>query len=93
MHSGIALGVKHYLRDPCSIAQIDEHDHAVVAPLLDPSVQDDRLPDCGFREFSAPMSSDLHTTFAFLERAHPTRLTRLFGLGACIVVSSAEASF
>ena len=93
MHRRITLGVKHHLRYPGSIPQIDEHDHAVVAPLLDPSVQYDDLPDSSFRQFPTPMSSDLHTTFAFLERAHPTRLTRLFGLGACTVVSSAEASF
>ena len=66
MHRGIALGVKHYLRDPCSIAQVDKHDHAVVPPLLDPAVQDDRLPDSSFCKLPTPMSSDLHTTFAFL---------------------------
>ena len=93
MHRGIALSVKHYLRDPCSIAQVDKHDRAVIPPLLDPPIQHDGLPDSSFCKFPAPMSSDLHTTFAFLERAHPTLLTRLFGLGACIVVSSAEASF
>jgi len=79
MHRCIALGVKHHLRDPCSITKIDEHDHAMVPPLLDPAVQHDDLSDRGFREFSAPMSSNFHTTFAFLERAHPTRLTGLFG--------------
>jgi hypothetical protein len=66
MHRCITLGVTHDLRDPCSISQIDEHDHAMVTPLLDPSVQYDGLPDSGFREFPAPMSSDLHATFAFL---------------------------
>jgi len=68
MYRCITLGVKHHLRDPCSIAQVDEHDHAMVAPLLNPAVQHDDLPDRGFREFPAPMSSDLHTTFTFLAR-------------------------
>src|SRR4029077_12255045 len=85
--------VTHHLRDPGSIPQIDEHHHAMVAPTLNPAVQDDGLSDRGLREFPAPMSSDLHATFAFLERAHPARLTGLFGRGACCSVSSAEASF
>ena len=34
MHRCITLGVKHHLRDPGSIPQIDEHDYAVVAPPL-----------------------------------------------------------
>ena len=93
MHRCIALGVKQHLCDPCSITQVNEHDHTVITPLLNPAVQHDGLPDRGFREFPAPMSSDLHTTFAFLERAHPARLTGLFGLGACFSVSSAEANF
>jgi hypothetical protein len=38
MYRGITLGVKYHLRDPCAIPQIDEHDHAVVTPLLDPAV-------------------------------------------------------
>ena len=45
MHRRVALGVKHHLREPGSIAQIDEHDRAVVAPPLHPAVQDDGLPD------------------------------------------------
>jgi len=62
----IPLGIEDHLRDPGSIPQIDEHDHAMVAPPLDPAVQDDSLPDRSSREFPAPMSSNLHTTFAFL---------------------------
>jgi hypothetical protein len=54
------------LGQPGSIAQIHEHDHAVVAPPLDPAVQDDLLPDSSFCKLPTPMSSDLHTTFAFL---------------------------
>src|SRR5262245_24929660 len=65
----------------------------MVAPPLDPTVQHNSLPDIRFRQFPALMSSNLHPTFAFLERAQPTRLTRLFGLGTSCFVSSAEASF
>ena len=45
MHRCITLGIEHHLRDPGSIPQIDEHDHAMVAPPLDPAVQHDSLPD------------------------------------------------
>ena len=48
MHRRITLGIKHHLRDPGSIPQIDEHHHAMVAPPLDPAVQDDGLPDAAF---------------------------------------------
>ena len=45
MYRCITLGIKHHLRDPGSITKIDEHDHAMVAPLLDPAVQHDGLSD------------------------------------------------
>ena len=38
MHRCITLGVKHHLCDPCSVAQVDEHDDAMVAPPLDPEL-------------------------------------------------------
>src|SRR4029079_9421707 len=85
MHCRITLGIEYHLREPGSIPQIHEHDHAVVAPPLDPAVQHDLLSDSRFCKLPAPMSSDLHTTFAFWERAHPARLTRLFGLETGIV--------
>jgi hypothetical protein len=66
MDCRITLGIEYHLREPSSIPQIHEHDHAVVATPLNPAVQDDGLPDSGFRKFPTPMSSDLHTTFAFL---------------------------
>ena len=78
MHRCVTLGVKHYLRDSGSVPQIDEHDHAVVAPPLDPAIQDDGLPDSGFRELPASMSSALHATFAFFGTGPPdARLTGL----------------
>ena len=56
MQRRITLGVEHHLRNPGSIPQVDEHDHAMVAPPLYPAVQDDSLTDSGFRKFPAPLS-------------------------------------
>src|SRR5690606_31211846 len=39
------LGVEGHLRDPVAVAQIDEHDRAVVAAVLDPAVEGDGRPD------------------------------------------------
>jgi hypothetical protein len=41
----VSLSIKDDLCDAGSIAKIDEDDHAMIAPPLNPPVQDDGLAD------------------------------------------------
>ena len=56
----ITLGVKHHLRQPSAIAQIDEQYRAVIPTTLYPAIQDHLLPDLRLAQFAAPMGPDLH---------------------------------
>jgi hypothetical protein len=38
MYPGVSLGIKHDLRDARSIPKIDEDDHAMIAPTLNPAI-------------------------------------------------------
>ena len=49
------LNIGHALRDAVVIAQVDEHELAVVAPTVDPSGQANGLPDMCFTECGASM--------------------------------------
>ena len=67
----VPFGIEHYLRNAGPVAKIDEHDHAVVATALHPSLQDHGLADMRFVQLSASMRSAFHVTLAFVSTTNP----------------------
>jgi hypothetical protein len=65
VHGGVALGIKHHLRDARAVSQVDEHHHPVVAPPLYPAVQYYRLADVSLIQLAAAVCPDFHATFTF----------------------------
>jgi hypothetical protein len=53
----VSFRIEDNLCNSRSVAKIDKHHHAVVAPALHPSLQDHSLSDMRFIQLSAPMGS------------------------------------
>jgi hypothetical protein len=61
----VPLRIEHHLGDSRAVSKIDKHHHAMVAPALYPSLQNDGLSDMGLVQFSAAMVSLFHIMLAF----------------------------
>jgi hypothetical protein len=64
---GGGVGLEDDLDDPAAVAQVDEHDPAVVAPMLDPARHDHPLPDQAGKHVRAGMGP---ASLAQLVEAH-----------------------
>src|SRR5512139_1631380 len=96
----VSLRIKDDLCDARSITKIDEDDHAMITPTLNPAIQDDGLTDLILTQLSTAVSSDVHATFTFFPEnflllsglAQPSFLTGRFGLGTGSSPRSTEAT-
>jgi hypothetical protein len=50
---GSRRGIKHHLHLPVTVAEVNEHQSAMVAPTVHPTADRDGLPNLGFAQFAA----------------------------------------